>query len=255
MSEPLQDLLNRAQAYLNELPPAPAPQGHPPADELAKWIEHSLLGPEATVEDVRRVCMEAKQYGFASLCLNPVYVPLANGLLSGSGVAICSTVSFPLGAHIPAQKVAEAKSVLDFGASELNMVINIGALKGSAYPMIDHEIKSVVEIAQDSNAKVKVILEMSLLTEEEKIIACLLSQAAGADFLVTSTGFGAGNATVRDLDLMRRATGGTMGIMAVGDIRTLRDARAMIETGARRLGTSAGVAILEEAQHGGHAHD
>lgn len=253
MSDPLPALLARAQEYLKELPPAPQKQETPLGPALAGWIDYTLLKPAATAEQVKRLCDEARQYRFATVCVNPSYVPLASGVLHGSEVGVCGVVSFPFGAHLPNQKVAEAESVMDAGATEIDMVLNIGALKGQAYPMVEIEIESVVEAAHKRGILVKVCIETALLTREEKIIACLLSESAGADFVKTSTGFGPGGTTQEDVDLMRRVLGPNVGVKASGNIRTLANTRDMIANGASRIGTSAGVTILEEALQGEQA--
>lgn len=242
------DLLNQASAYEKELPASPPSLVPPQGIEIAGWIDHTLLKPEATAAQIRTLCDEARQYNFASVCINPAFVPLAAGLLQGSAVMVCTVVGFPLGATLPAQKVFEALSCINNGAVEIDMVLNIGALKGQAYGQVLNEIQSVAQIAHNQRAIVKVILETALLTRQEKIIACLISKAAGADFVKTSTGFGPGGATVEDVDLMRRVVGTELDVKAAGGIRTLADARAMIQAGASRLGASAGVKIIKEVQ-------
>lgn len=243
----LVELLEQSEAYLRELPPAAPPPRLPLGREIAAWIDHTLLRPEATAAQVKTLCEEAKQYGFASVCVNPAFVHLAAGLLADSKVPVCVVVGFPLGATLPILKVVETLTYLNAGAVEIDMVMNVGALKGEAYGQVLNEIQSVVQVAHNQRAIVKVILETCLLTRKEKILACLISQAAGADFVKTSTGFNAGGATVEDVQLMRRVVGSEMGIKASGGIRTLTDALAMIEAGATRIGTSAGVRILQEA--------
>lgn len=247
MKQSLNDIISLAEAYLRELPPAPPPLTVPEGPALAGWIDHTLLKPEATAEQISKLCDEARQHHFAAVCVNPVYVPLAAGLLCDSGVGICSVVAFPLGASLPQYKAAETRGALEAGATEIDMVINIGALKSQAYGLVLNDIQAVVQEAHERGAIVKVILEMALLTQQEKIVGCLLSKAAGADFVKTSTGFGPGGARVEDVSLMRCIVGAEMGVKAAVGIRTLEDARAMIAAGANRLGTSSGIAILQAA--------
>jgi deoxyribose-phosphate aldolase len=214
---------------------------------VAAWIDHTLLKPEATADQVKQLCQEARQYHFASVCVNPAYVPLAAGLLSGTGLKVGTVVGFPLGATLPTDKAIEALSFVNAGASEIDMVINVGALKNQAYGQVLNEVQAVVQVCHNQNALVKVILETCLLTRREKIIACLLCKEAGADFVKTSTGFGAGGATVEDVDLMHRTVGALVKVKASGGIRTWQVARQMIAAGASRLGSSSGVQIVKEA--------
>ena len=181
------------------------------------------------------------------MCVNPVYVPLAYGLLKDSGVGVCGVVAFPLGAALPEDKAHEARRIIEAGAVEVDMVINLGALKSEAYGLVLNDVLFVTQEAHERGAKVKVIIEICLLNHREKILACLLAQAAGADFVKTSTGFSSGGATVEDVALMRRIVGANAGVKAAGGIRTYKDALAMIAAGANRLGASAGVSILKEA--------
>jgi len=241
------NLLELASAYDQELPPAPPAFEIPGGAQIASWIDHTLLKPEATATQVKSLCQEALEYKFASVCINPAYVPLASGLLAKAHIAVCTVVGFPLGATLPDYKVFEALACINAGASEIDMVINVGALKGAAYGLVLNEIASVVQTAHNQGAIVKVILETALLTRQEKIVGCLLCKAAGADFVKTSTGFGPGGATVEDVALMRRVVGAEMGVKAAGGVRTLADAQAMILAGANRLGASAGVTIVREA--------
>lgn len=243
----LKNLLTLADACQRELPPLPPGMTALSMQALAGMIDHTLLKPEATAEQVKKLCLEAREYHFATVCVNPVYVPLAAGLLRGAQVGVCSVISFPLGAHLPASKAAEASLVMDAGATEIDMVVNIGALKGGAYELVFEDVRSVVEVCHPRNVHLKVILEMCYLNQYEKIIGCLISKQAGADFVKTSTGFGPGGATASDVELMRRVVGSGMGVKAAGGIRSYQDALAMIEAGATRLGASAGVAILQEA--------
>ncbi|HEY8393055.1 MAG TPA: deoxyribose-phosphate aldolase [Capillibacterium sp.] len=222
----------------------PEPQIAGPAD-LAKLIDHTLLKPEATYSEIERLCFEAKEYGFASVCVNPSYVRLAARLLGGGPVKVCTVVGFPLGATTYQVKAAEAKEAVACGATELDMVINLGALKSGFYNLVYQEIKAVVEAAA-SQALTKVIIETCYLNSEEKIKACLLALYAGADFVKTSTGFGKAGATTEDVALMRQVVGGEMGVKAAGGIRDLATAEAMIKAGANRIGASAGVKIMQE---------
>jgi len=241
------ELLKLAEKYENELPPAPKPQISPQGAEISRWIDHTILKPEATAHQVRQICLEALEYNFASVCINPAFVPLAAGLLSGSDVETCTVVGFPLGATLATVKMAETLTVISMGASEIDMVINIGALKAEAYGQVLNDIKAVVSVAHNQRAIVKVIIETALLTKREKILACLLCKQAKADFVKTSTGFSHTGATVEDIALMRSVVGVKMGVKAAGGIRNLKDAQAMIAAGASRLGASAGVLILQEA--------
>lgn len=246
MNTNLKRLLGLAEEYLHDLPPAPPPLTLPQGPALAGWIDHTILKPEATVVQVKKLCEEARQYHFATVCINPTYVHLAAELLSGSGSAVCSVVGFPLGATFPKVKAAETRQVIADGATEVDMVINIGALRSSNYELVFRDVQAVVDSAA-GKAHVKVILEMCYLDPREKIIGCLLCKEAGADFVKTSTGFGAGGATVEDVALMRRVVGSEMGVKAAGGIRSLYDAQQMIAAGANRLGASAGISILKEA--------
>jgi deoxyribose-phosphate aldolase len=241
------DLFELATAYDQELPSAPPAFEVPSGAMIAGWIDHTLLKPEATAMQVKALCQEAAEYRFASVCINPAFVPLAAGLLTTSRVAVCTVVGFPLGAALPEYKVFETLACINAGASEIDMVINIGALKGGAYGLVLNEIQAVVQTAHNQGALVKVILENALLTRREKILGCLLCKAAGANFVKTSTGFGPGGATVEDVALMRRVVGAEMGVKAAGGVRKLADAQAMILAGANRLGASAGVTIVQEA--------
>jgi deoxyribose-phosphate aldolase len=223
--------------------------GAVPADvEIARLIDHTLLKPDATPDQITQLCFEARTYGFASVCLNPAHVKLAAELLAGSPVKVCTVIGFPLGATLPEVKVFEALDAIAKGASEIDMVINIGALKARDYTRVARDIQGVVSACHDRGALVKVIIEAALLTDEEKVAACLLAKEAGADFVKTSTGFGPGGARLEDVALMRRAVGPKMGIKAAGGIRTLAEAQSMVEAGATRIGASAGVAIVQEAR-------
>jgi deoxyribose-phosphate aldolase len=244
----LAQIVTLAQEYDHQLPPAPPAFPIPVGKEIAGWIDHTLLKPEATAAQVRTLCQEALQYHFASVCINPVFVPLASGLLRNAGEKVCVVIGFPLGASLPEYKVYETLACVNAGAEEVDMVINIGALKSEAYGLVLNEIQAVTGTAHNQGALVKVIIETCFLSRQEKIMACLLSQAAGADFVKTSTGFGTAGATVSDVELMRCVIGPVMGLKAAGGIRTYADALAMIRAGATRLGASAGVKILQEAE-------
>ncbi|MBX3159387.1 MAG: deoxyribose-phosphate aldolase [Deltaproteobacteria bacterium] len=215
--------------------------GAVPAD-LAKLIDHTLLKPEATRDEVVKLCAEAKQHRFASVCVNTTWVPLAKALLSGTDVMVCAVVGFPLGAMSPSAKAYEARDAVRQGAREIDMVLNIGALKSRDYETVFEDICRVVKAS--APAGVKVILETSALDLEQKIIACSLSKLAGAAFVKTSTGFGKGGATVEDVELMRRIVGTELGVKASGGVRTAEDAIKMAQAGANRLGASASVAIV-----------
>lgn len=215
---------------------------------LAKTIDHTLLKAAATEAQVRQLCAEARACGFASVCVNPVWVPLCARELAGSGVLVCTVIGFPLGANRAETKAAEARLAVDQGASEVDMVMNLGAAKAGDWPGVEADIRAVVEAAGD--APVKVILETCCLTEEEKIQACRAAERAGARFVKTSTGFGTGGATVEDIRLMRRTVGDRLQVKASGGVRTCGDALAMLEAGADRIGASSGLAIVEELGRG-----
>jgi deoxyribose-phosphate aldolase len=212
---------------------------------LAGMIDHTLLKPDATQEQVAQLCFEARKHGFASVCVNPTWVELCAKLLSGSPVKVCTVIGFPLGATAPEVKTFETRVALDQGATEIDMVINIGALKARDLDLVAKDIRGVVQASHERKAIVKVIIEAILLNDEEKTIACLLSKEAGADFVKTSTGFASGGATVHDVALMRRVVGPEMGIKAAGGVRTYEDAENMIKAGATRIGASAGVKIIQ----------
>lgn len=211
--------------------------------EINRMIDHTLLKADATKEDVMKIIEEAKKYRFYSVCINPTWVTLAANELQGEPVAVCTVIGFPLGANTTETKVFEATNAITNGAAEVDMVINIGELKGGNYEKVQKDIEAVVAAAKDK-ALVKVIIETSLLTNEEKVKACELAKAAGADFVKTSTGFSTGGATVEDVRLMRETVGPEMGVKASGGIHNAKEAEAMIEAGATRLGASSGVAIM-----------
>jgi deoxyribose-phosphate aldolase len=218
------------------------------AQAIAKMIDHTLLKPEATTAQVTKLCTEAKEYGFASVCINGVYVPLAAQQLQGSDVKVCTVVGFPLGAMITAAKVEETRIAIQNGAQEVDMVIPIGALKDEAISRLADDIAAVVAECQVNKVISKVIIETVLLSEQEKVVACKVAQEAGADFVKTSTGFAGGGATVADVKLMRETIGAKMGVKASGGVRNYADAIAMIDAGATRIGASSGVAIVTGSQ-------
>ncbi|HEL2440860.1 TPA: deoxyribose-phosphate aldolase [Streptococcus suis] len=217
--------------------------------KLNKYIDHTILKPETTQEQVEKILAEAKEYDFASVCVNPTWVALAAESLKDSDVKVCTVIGFPLGANTPAVKAFETKDAISNGADEIDMVINVGALKTGNYDLVLEDIKAVVAASGDK--LVKVIIEACLLTDDEKVKACQLSQEAGADYVKTSTGFSTGGATVADVALMRKTVGPDMGVKASGGARSYEDAIAFIEAGASRIGASSGVAIMNGAQADG----
>ncbi len=217
--------------------------------DVAKYIDHTLLRPDATFDQITKLCNEAREFGFASVCVNPFYVRHCAGLLRGSSVKVCTVIGFPLGANATETKALEARRAIREGATEVDMVINVGALKSGRDDLVYRDIRAVVEAAMDGGAICKVILETALLNDDEKTRACLAARRARADFVKTSTGFGPGGATADDVALMSRAVSGTkMGVKASGGIRNLEDAQQMIRAGATRIGASAGVRIVKESQ-------
>jgi len=212
---------------------------------IAALIDHTILKPEATRADVVKVCREARQYGFASVCVNPYWVPLVRAELAGSAVLVCTVVGFPLGATSTEAKVAEAAAALRAGAQEIDMVINVGALRSGDHEAVKLDIVGVVKVSHEARATVKVILETALLDDNQKAVACTLAKLAGADFVKTSTGFGPSGATAHDVALMRSVVGPEMGVKASGGIRTLADLKTMTAAGASRIGASASVKIVE----------
>ncbi|WP_374723118.1 deoxyribose-phosphate aldolase [Peribacillus tepidiphilus] len=214
-------------------------------NNLARMIDHTLLKADATKAEIQKLVEEAKEYSFASVCVNPTWVKTSAELLKETPeVKVCTVIGFPLGATPTEVKAFEAKNAIENGATEIDMVINIGALKDKQYEIVENDIKAVVEAAK-GKALTKVIIETSLLTNEEKEIACQLSVKAGADFVKTSTGFSTGGATVEDVALMRKVVGPNIGVKASGGVRSLEDAKAMIKAGANRIGASSGVAIMK----------
>jgi len=217
------------------------------AKDWASLIDHTLLKPEATDEDIKRLCDEAARYRFASVCVNPTWVRVAACSLRGSGVPVCTVIGFPLGATLADVKAYEARRAIFDGATEVDMVINVGALKSGDDCLVEHDIRSVVEVAHEYDATCKVIIETALLTDDEKVRACLAAKKAGADFVKTSTGFAKSGATVADIALMRRTVGSELGVKASGGVKGLEDARKLVEAGATRIGASVGVKIAQEA--------
>ena len=215
--------------------------------DIATMIDHTLLKPDATQDQIAQLCYEARKYGFAAVCVNPTHVKLCAELLKGSPVHVCTVVGFPLGATPPEVKAYEAQQSIDHGAVEVDMVINIGALKSKDYALVERDIATVARTCHTGGALLKVIIEAALLTDEEKVIACQLAKAAKADYVKTSTGFGPGGATAHDVELMRRAVGPEMGVKAAGGIKSYQDAEAMVKAGATRIGASAGIKIVEQA--------
>lgn len=211
-------------------------------NDFAKMIDHTLLKQDATRRDVEKLCAEAKQFEMKSVCVNPTWVKFTKENLKGSQVLVCTVIGFPLGATTTEVKVFETKNAIENGADEIDMVINIGALKNKEYDIVFEDIQKVVEAAQ--NKTVKVIIETALLTDEEKIKACELAKRAGAHFVKTSTGFAKSGATVEDVELMRKAVGKELGVKASGGVRSFEDMKKMIEAGATRIGTSSGVQII-----------
>jgi deoxyribose-phosphate aldolase len=216
--------------------------------DVARLIDHTLLKPDATQAQIAQLCHEARQYSFAAVCVNPTHVKLCTDLLKGSDVAVCTVIGFPLGATPPEVKAYEAQQAIDDGATEVDMVINVGALKGGEFDLVERDIAIVTRTSHNGGALCKVIIEAALLTEQEKVKACELAKKAGADYVKTSTGFGPGGATVADVALMRRVVGPSMGVKAAGGIRTFADAKGMVEAGATRIGASAGIRIVQEAE-------
>ncbi|WP_370297318.1 deoxyribose-phosphate aldolase [Rossellomorea marisflavi] len=214
------------------------------AQQIANMIDHTLLKPESTKEQVEILCQEAKEYTFASVCVNPTWVAYAHELLEGTQVKVCTVIGFPLGASTPEVKAFETKDAIANGATEVDMVINIGALKSGDDALVKRDMEAVVA-ASKGKALSKVIIETCLLTDEEKVKACKLAVEAGADYVKTSTGFSTGGATVADIALMRKTVGPDIGIKASGGVRSLEDAQNMIEAGATRLGASSGVKIMQ----------
>lgn len=213
--------------------------------EIQKYIDHTILKPDAMLDEIIQICKEAREYGFASVCVNPYHTALVNKQLEGSNVKTCVVIGFPLGANIKEIKAMEASKAVQDGADEVDMVINIGALKDKNYDYVEEDIKAVAESVK-GKALLKVIIECCLLTDDEKVIACELSKKAGADYVKTSTGFSTGGAKAHDVALMRKTVGNNIGVKASGSIRDFETAKAMIDAGASRIGASASIKIVEE---------
>ncbi len=222
----------------------------PKDTSVAHLIDHTLLKAEATHDQIAQLCYEARKYQFASVCVNPTNVKLCAELLEGSGVPVCTVVGFPLGATPTEVKVFETQQAIRDGATEVDMVINVGALKSRDYELVERDIASIARVCHAGNAILKVIIEAALLTDEEKVIASQLSKVAGADFVKTSTGFGPGGATPEDVALMRRVVGPSIGVKAAGGIHTFEDAQKMIAAGASRIGASASIKITQGSKNG-----
>ncbi len=220
---------------------------------IASLIDHTALKPETSKEQIEKLCGEAVEYGFASVCVNPCYVNLCSQLLKDSNIKVCTVIGFPLGATTSAAKAAEASEAIQNGAREVDMVINVGAVKSGDFDYVKKDIEAVVQVAK-GKALVKVILETCLLTDEEKRISCRICKEAGADFVKTSTGFSTGGATVEDIKLMREIVKPTMGVKASGGIRDYETAKAMIDAGASRIGASASVAIANKEKSTGSGY-
>lgn len=215
--------------------------------EIAGLIDHTLLKPEATRQDIVRLCREAREHGFATVCVNPFWVALAASELTGSTVKVCTVAGFPLGATSTAVKVAEAVEAIRAGAREIDMVINVGALRSCDYDTVKVDIAQVAKVCREANVALKVIIEAALLDDAQKAVACKVAKEAGAAFVKTSTGFGPGGATAHDVALMRQVVGSDMGVKAAGGIRTYEDLKKMTEAGATRIGASASVKIVQSA--------
>ena len=218
------------------------------AGSVAGMIDHTLLKPDATKREIETLCSEAKEFGFASVCVNPTWVATCARLVRGSSVAVCSVVGFPLGATTADTKQYETRRAIFDGAREIDMVINVGALKSGDLHLVESDIRAVTSACRETNVLSKVIIETALLSDEEKVTACTLAKAAAADFVKTSTGFGPGGATAEDVALMRRIVGEDMGIKASGGVRTLEGVKAMVAAGATRIGASAGVRIVQQSR-------
>lgn len=250
------EILKRADNYLKELPPPPPISAPPGGAEIAGFFDLTLLKPETTATQVEALCQDARHYGFASVFVNPAHVPLAADWVAGSAVKVGSVAGFPLGASLTTQKMFDASVCINAGATEIDMVLNVGAMKGQDYALVYSDVLSVCQVVHGQKAILKVILETGLLNDREKVIACLLCKEAGVDFVKTSTGFNSGGATVEDVDLMVRVVGADVKVKAAGGIRSLESAVSMLKAGASRIGVSAGVQIIKEAlAEGNSVHD
>jgi len=238
----LQGVIEAGATRVGVLASGGAPQG------VASMIDHTLLKPDATRREIEDLCREAAQFRFATVCVNPAWVATAARLLANSGVGVCSVVGFPLGATTADVKAYETRRAIFDGAREIDMVINVGALKSGDLHVVERDIEAVASTCRDCSVLSKVIIEAALLTDEEKITACTLAKAAGADYVKTSTGFGPGGATAADVALMRRVVGAEMGVKAAGGVRDLDGLKAMVAAGATRVGASAGVKIVQQAR-------
>lgn len=243
--EDLPQLMERVQAILDQLKKGAQPNLSDFSGNIASYIDHTMLKPETTIDDVKRLCREAREYGFAAVCVSPTYVPTAAIELKGSPVKVCTVVGFPSGAHMSEIKAEETRRAIADGAQEIDMVINIGALKSKDFEWVYRDIRGVVDVCKEHDAICKVIIETALLTDEEKIIACELSARAGAHFVKTSTGFASGGATVEDVRLMKWTVAAAgVKVKASGGVRDHATAMEMIKAGADRIGTSSGVKIV-----------
>ncbi len=218
--------------------------------DVAALIDHTLLKADATLTEIEKLCREAREFGFATVCLNPTWVSTAARLLRGSSTGVCTVVGFPLGATTTDVKQYETRRVIFDGATEVDMVINVGALKSGDFQTVERDIAAVVSACRDCRVLSKVIIEAALLTDEEKVTACALAKAAGADYVKTSTGFGPGGATVADVALMRRVVGPDVGVKAAGGVRDYETVKHLVDAGASRVGASAGVKIVQESKGG-----
>lgn len=240
----IHQILELADQYEQQLPEI-TPTAYKLDASFAKFIDHTILKPEATPEMIEVLCKDAAKFHFASVCINPIFIPQAAELLAGTDVDVCTVVGFPLGADSGTVKAMEAADAIKHGAVEVDMVLSVGMLKGGAYQVVLDDVKAVADVCHKGNAILKVIQENCLLTDREKMIASMISKAAGADYVKTSTGFNKGGATVEDIHLMRAVVGPELGVKAAGGIRDLETARAMLENGATRIGASAGLMIME----------
>ena len=241
------EVLDQALVYERNLPPKPVVLPPPVGEQIAGWIDSTLVTADTTADQIKKLCDDARSNNFASVIVNPAYVPLAAGLLSDTQILVGSVVGFPLGASLPTQKSFEALSNINAGASEIDMVINIGALKSKAYGLVLNDVQSVAQTAHAQNVILKVILETPILNRKEIITACLLCKAAGADFVKTSTGYVEGGATVEDIDLMFRIASPEVRVKAAVGIRDYNKALSMIEAGAARIGSSTALNIMQES--------